>query len=158
MDSALALADLPNRRRALAKPRANSSDEKLLEHSLDHPILAADTATSLTGTTEAATYRALDRLVAAGVLEVLSESKRNRVWAATDVIAELDALSAAIDRRTTEALTYRIRRSVFASKKKTSAGFGRRCRVSPRVVWKRRSTRTTILPERVDQSVPAPWV
>ncbi len=104
VDSALALADLPNRWRALAKPRANSSDERLLEQLLDHPILAADTANSLTGTTEAATYRALDRLVEAGVLEVLSEAKRNRVWAATDVLAELDALSAAIGRRTTAAL------------------------------------------------------
>src|SRR5690606_11318133 len=46
--------------------------------------------------TEASTYRALDRLTAAGVLDVLSESKRNRVWAAVDVLAELDALSAAI--------------------------------------------------------------
>lgn len=96
---------MPNRWRELAKPRANSSDEKLLERLLDHPILSADTANSLTGTTEAATYRALDWLVAAGVLEVLSESKRNRVWAATDVLAELDALGVAIGRRTTESLS-----------------------------------------------------
>jgi len=33
------------------------------------------------------------------VLEVLSQNKRNRIWAATDVLAELDALSAAIGRR-----------------------------------------------------------
>jgi hypothetical protein len=37
-----------------------------------------------------------------GILEVLSESKRNRIWAATDVLAELDALSASIGRRTIE--------------------------------------------------------
>ncbi|WP_278260955.1 Fic family protein [Nocardia sp. AG03] len=105
VDSALTLADLPNRWRERAKPRANSSEATLLEHLLDHPILNADTANSLTGTTEAATYRALDRLVEAGVLEVLSESKRNRVWAVTDVLAELDALGAAIGRRTTEMLS-----------------------------------------------------
>jgi len=35
------------------------------------------------------------------VFEVLSQNKRNRIWAATDVLAELDALSAAIGRRST---------------------------------------------------------
>jgi hypothetical protein len=57
------------------------------------------------GTTDASTYRALGRLTDAGILEVLSESSRNRVWAATDVLVELDALSAAIGKRTTEHLS-----------------------------------------------------
>ncbi|MFD4444340.1 Fic family protein [Nocardia sp. NPDC058519] len=103
-DSALSLADLPARWRDIARPRAKSSDEMLIVHLLDYPILNIDIANSLTGTTEAATYRALDRLVEVGILEVLSESKRNRVWAATDVLAELDALSAAIGRRSAEAM------------------------------------------------------
>jgi len=47
------------------------------------------------------TYAALNGLTDAGVLEVLSQNKRNRIWAATDVLAELDALSAAIGRRST---------------------------------------------------------
>ncbi|MFD4458393.1 Fic family protein [Nocardia sp. NPDC058480] len=104
-DSALSLADLPARWRDVARPRAKSSDEMLIMHLLDYPILNIDIANSLTGTTESATYRALDRLVEAGILEVLSESKRNRVWAATDVLAELDALSAAIGRRSAEAVS-----------------------------------------------------
>jgi hypothetical protein len=61
------------------------------------PRLNADTAQQLTGTT----YAALNGLTDAGVLEVLSQNKRNRIWAATDVLAELDALSAAIGRRST---------------------------------------------------------
>ncbi|MFF2557397.1 Fic family protein [Nocardia sp. NPDC058058] len=103
-DSALALADLPGRWRDIARPRTNSADESLLSALLETPILNADTAQHLTGTTEASTYRALGRLTDAGILELLSESKRNRIWAATDVLAELDALSAAIGRRTIEQL------------------------------------------------------
>ncbi|HEY5854502.1 MAG TPA: Fic family protein [Aldersonia sp.] len=99
-DSARALAELPDRWRRIAKPRANSADETLLAHLLDTPIFNADTAEQITGTTDVNVYRALGRLTEAGILEILSESKRNRVWAATDVLAELDALSAAIGKRT----------------------------------------------------------
>ncbi|MEV0334202.1 Fic family protein [Nocardia sp. NPDC050717] len=104
MDSARVLAELPQRWREIARPRSGSSDETLLANLLDNPILNIDIAHRLTGTTEASTYRALDRLTEAGVLDVLSESKRNRVWAATDILAELDALSAAIGRRSAEAM------------------------------------------------------
>ncbi|WP_194834741.1 Fic family protein [Nocardia sp. XZ_19_369] len=103
-ESARALAALPARWRELARPRANSADETLLAALLDAPIFNADTAQRIAGTTDASTYRALGRLTEVGVLEVLSESKRNRVWAAVDVLAELDALSVAIGKRTTEHL------------------------------------------------------
>ncbi|QBS40360.1 Fic family protein [Nocardia sp. CS682] len=103
-ESARALAALPARWRELARPRANSADETLLAALLDTPIFNADTAQRIAGTTDASTYRALGRLTEVGVLEVLSESKRNRVWAAVDVLAELDALSVAIGKRTTEHL------------------------------------------------------
>ncbi|EME66624.1 hypothetical protein G352_04041 [Rhodococcus ruber BKS 20-38] len=103
-DSARALAELPGRWREAARPRSNSADEKIIDALLDTPIFSADTAQQITGTTDASTYRALAKLVAAGVLEVLSESKRNQIWAATDVLAELDALSTAIGKRSTEHL------------------------------------------------------
>ncbi|MGW5377746.1 Fic family protein [Nocardia sp. NPDC003999] len=98
-ESARALAELPTRWRAIAKPRANSADEAVLAALLDTPILNADAAQAITGTTEASVYRALGRLTDVGILEVLSENKRHRIWAASDVLAELDALSAAIGRR-----------------------------------------------------------
>lgn len=101
-DSAMTLADLPNHWRDVVRPRANSADETLLAALLETPILNAVTAQEITGTTEPSTYRALARLTEAGILELLVESKRNQVWAATDVLAELDALSAAIGRRTIE--------------------------------------------------------
>ncbi|WP_306356263.1 MULTISPECIES: Fic family protein [unclassified Nocardia] len=103
-ESACALAALPARWRTIARPRANSADETLIAALLDTPILNAETAQRIAGTTDASTYRALGRLTDTGILEVLSESKRNRVWAATDVLAELDALSAAIGKRTAEHL------------------------------------------------------
>ncbi|TQC39973.1 Fic family protein [Rhodococcus sp. WS4] len=103
-DSARALAELPGHWRDIARPRSNSADEKIIDALLGTPIFSADTAQRITGTTDASAYRALGRLTAAGVLEVLSESKRNQIWAATGVLAELDALSARIGRRTSEHL------------------------------------------------------
>jgi Fic family protein len=101
-ESAHALADLPEHWRATTKPRANSADESILAALLDTPIFNADTAQKITGTTEASVYRALGRLTEVGILEVLSENKRNRIWAASDVLAELDALGAAIGKRITQ--------------------------------------------------------
>ncbi|MEU1982258.1 Fic family protein [Nocardia sp. NPDC019395] len=103
-ESARALAELPARWRALARPRANSADEVLIGTLLDKPILNFDGAQKITGTAESSTYKAMARLTEAGVLEVLSASNRNRIWAAPDVLAELDALSASIGKRTTEHL------------------------------------------------------
>ncbi|WP_067845833.1 Fic family protein [Nocardia lijiangensis] len=103
-DSARNLAELPEHWHALAKPRANSTEATVIAALLDNPIFNAETAQKITGTTEASVYRALAKLTDCGILEVLSESKRNRIWAATDVLAELDALSAAIGRRTTARL------------------------------------------------------
>lgn len=99
-ESAMALSELPERWKHRASPRANSADDALITGLLDSPILNADMAQQITGTSDASTYRALGRLVDAGVLELISTSKRNQIWAATDVLAELDALSDAIGRRT----------------------------------------------------------
>jgi len=105
IDSARALAALPQRWRDRARPRGGSADEALLANLLEHPILTIAVANRLTATTDSATYRALERLVDRGILEVVSDSTRNRIWAATDVFAELGALDAAIGRRTTAGLS-----------------------------------------------------
>lgn len=98
-ESARRLAALPALWREVARPRAGSADESLIEALLQTPIFNADKAQSLTGTTDASTYRALGRLVEAGVVEVLSAGSRNRIWAASAVLAEIDRLSEAIERR-----------------------------------------------------------
>ncbi|MEV0551088.1 Fic family protein [Nocardia salmonicida] len=105
IDSARALTALPQGWRDRARPRAGSADEALLANLLEHPILTIAEAKASTTTSDSATYRALDRLTAAGILEVVSDSKRNRIWAATDILAELGALNAAIGRRTAAGLS-----------------------------------------------------
>lgn len=97
--SAAALADLPDDWMQIARPRAGSAEATLIPELLATPIFNADTAVEITRTSESSTYRALARLTDLGILENLSESKRNRVWAVTDVLTELDALSADIGRR-----------------------------------------------------------
>jgi Fic family protein len=99
-ESAARLAGLPARWCDIARPRANSADEALINNLLDVPIFNADTARGITGTTDASTYKALNRLTESGILEVLSTGARNRIWAASDILVELDVLSAAIGRRT----------------------------------------------------------
>jgi Fic family protein len=103
-DSARALSELPARWRATVRPRANSADELLIESLLGTPIFNADAAQQITCTSDVSTYRALNNLTEAGILEVLSDSKRNRIWAVVDVLGELDALSATIGKRTSEGL------------------------------------------------------
>ncbi len=105
IDSARALTALPDGWRDRARPRAGSADEALLANLLAHPILTIAEASAISTTTDSATYRALDRLVDVGILEVVSDSKRNRIWAATDILAELGALNAAIGRRTATGLS-----------------------------------------------------
>ncbi|MFE1594644.1 Fic family protein [Nocardia sp. NPDC058705] len=105
IDSARALTALPDGWRDRARPRASSADEALLAKLLEHPILTITEAKAITTTSDSATYRALDRLTDAGILEVVSDSKRNRIWAATDILAELGALNAAIGRRTAAGLS-----------------------------------------------------
>jgi len=100
-ESAGSLSALPQRWREIACPRADSAESALIERLLDTPIFDAADAVAMTGRSEVATYNALNRLTEAGILDLLSANKRNRVWAAGDVLAELDALTAAIGRRAT---------------------------------------------------------
>lgn len=99
-ESADQLEQMPALWRTLANPRSGSSEESLIEALLARPVFDADTAQEITGSSDTATYRALNKLTDAGILEVISESKRDRVWAAVDVMNELELLSDAIGRRT----------------------------------------------------------
>lgn len=99
-DAARELMKLHHEWRDRARPRANSADARLIDGLLDTPVMDADQAQRITRTSDGSTYAALARLTEAGVLELLSTSKRNQIWAATDVLAELEALSIAIGVRT----------------------------------------------------------
>lgn len=99
-ESADQLEQMPAFWRTLANPRSGSSEESIIDALLARPVLDADTAQEITGSSDTATYRALNKLTNAGILEVISESKRDRVWAAVDVMNELELLSDSIGRRT----------------------------------------------------------
>ncbi|AUN38691.1 Fic family protein [Tsukamurella tyrosinosolvens] len=99
-ESADQLDQMPAYWRTLANPRSGSSEESIIDALLARPVLDADTAQEITGSSDTATYRALNKLTDAGILEVISESKRDRVWAAVDVMNELELLSDSIGRRT----------------------------------------------------------
>jgi hypothetical protein len=69
------------------------------------PLLISQPAVTIrfiqesTGVSQPAAQNAVDQLVTAGVLAQASESRRNRVWVAAEVIAALDDFAARAGRR-----------------------------------------------------------
>jgi Fic family protein len=98
-ESAARLAALPAAWRSEVRARAGSAASALLDALLDEPVLDADLASRITGTSDAATYDALARLTEAGVLRKLNSSARRGVWAADEVVGEIDALTDRLRRR-----------------------------------------------------------
>lgn len=98
--SAVELAALPTSWHELVHARAGSTVAKVLDMLMDTPALDAEMVAHAAGVSSTAAYDALGRLVEAGILHELTQSKRDRAWAATDVLAEIDALNARL--RTSE--------------------------------------------------------
>ncbi|PPF79216.1 Fic family protein [Subtercola sp. Z020] len=90
---------LPAEWRNAVQARSNSAVTRLLDLLMDHPVISAEQAEDLTGAPTSSVYTALDRLEAAGILHQITQRRRNRVWAVTAVLDELDALNARIARR-----------------------------------------------------------
>lgn len=74
------------------RPRSGSAAETLISAFYDHPVMRADEVESRSKTAPSQAYRALDRLVEAGYIEEITGRKKNRVWVASEVLAELDDL------------------------------------------------------------------
>jgi Fic family protein len=92
-DTIARLKAMPDEWRAELKPRAGSVAEILIDAFHDHPVMSVrevDAAARRTSTSQA--YRVIDALVEAGFLEEITGRKKDRVWAASDVLAELDDL------------------------------------------------------------------
>lgn len=92
-DSIRNLEELPALWASAARPRRGSADEKLIAQLLEVPVFDAETAAAMTGVATASIYGALDRLTEAGVLHTLTQSKRYRAWAATEVLDEVERLN-----------------------------------------------------------------
>ncbi|MEV8213155.1 Fic family protein [Leifsonia sp. NPDC077715] len=99
--SVKAIQDLPAEWSEQLSPRAGSALEALLDGLLENPVFDAESAEDRIRRSTSATYDALDRLEAAGIIHSISNRKRNRVWAVTSIIDELSALDRRIAARAT---------------------------------------------------------
>ncbi|MFZ4896261.1 Fic family protein [Plantibacter sp. Mn2098] len=97
-DSIARLRAMPDEWVAEIKPRAGSAAEALIPAFFDHPVMSADSVERHAGSTERQAYRAIDQLVEAGFIREITGRKRDRVWAASEVLAELDDLDRRIQR------------------------------------------------------------
>lgn len=88
--------DLPGEWRDVVKPRSGSALEALIDNLLEHPVLGIDDATRITATSAQSVYVAMDRLTEDGIVKEITGRARDRVWVASEVIAELDELTSRI--------------------------------------------------------------
>ncbi|TFH56077.1 Fic family protein [Glutamicibacter arilaitensis] len=95
------LKSMPTQWGAELRPRAGSVASRLIDAFYDHPVMSAQEIDRAAGTgATSQTYRVIDQLERAGFIEEITGRKKDRVWAASEVIAELDDL----DRRIQEAM------------------------------------------------------
>ncbi|MDX2376754.1 Fic family protein [Microbacterium sp. LRZ72] len=85
------LKAMPELWAAELKPRANSAAAALIQAFHDHPVMSTVEIEAAAGSPTAA-YRAIDQLVGAAFIEEITGRKKDRVWAASEVMAELDDL------------------------------------------------------------------
>lgn len=83
---------LPDEWASQVKPRKGSTAAALLPIFYDHAVLTADEIERLTGGNTAAMYTAIAKLENAEVIREITGRKRDRVWVAGDLLAELDDL------------------------------------------------------------------
>lgn len=86
------LKSIPDAWTAELHPRARSAAATLIHAFYDHPVMGAEEVEARAGTVASQAYRAIDRLVEAGYIEEITGRKKNRVWVASEPLAELDDL------------------------------------------------------------------
>jgi Fic family protein len=91
--SAIELEKLPAQWAEQSRSRKGSAAAAIIDVLLEHPVLSADDAVKLTGASESSIYLAMDRLEADGIIHEVTARKRDKIWAATDVLGELNSLS-----------------------------------------------------------------
>ena len=73
-------------------PRSDAAAWAVIEALPAHPVITAPVAAAATGRAKAAIHQAIKQLAHCGVLEPLSESKRNRSWEAVGLLDLLEGL------------------------------------------------------------------
>lgn len=86
------LRSLPAEWRAQVPGRKSPAVDKIIDALFENPVMDADGLIHASGVATAAAYAAIDRLVDAGILAEITGRKRDRVWAATDALGELEEL------------------------------------------------------------------
>lgn len=86
------LSEIPVEWTTELRPRRGSALASLIPAFSEEPVMGLADAELRSGAGEVQTYRAIAQLDAAGFIEEITGRKRDRVWAATDVMAELDEL------------------------------------------------------------------
>ena len=87
------LADLPVMWKAkLGTVRSGGSTSKLLEFVISNPVFSAEELMGLIGKNPSGVYRTIAKLQEVGILVPLTSRTRNQIWAAHDVLQELDSL------------------------------------------------------------------
>lgn len=83
---------LPDEWMNALRPRAGSAAAVLIPAFSDHPVMTAAEIEERSGASSQATYTAIARLSAAGFIQEITGRKRDRVWVAAELLAELDDL------------------------------------------------------------------
>lgn len=76
--------------------RRGSAAAAIIPAFFDNPVMGVDDVESVTGSRGQATYAALTRLEEAGIVQEITGRKRDKVWAASDLLAELTVLDSRI--------------------------------------------------------------
>ena len=99
------IAAMPAQWHELAgSPRAGSAPAIVLGSLPNTPIFTADEVEERLGLSQSTTYRAIDRLAAAGVIRPLTTRTRNQIWGTSDLLDELNDLGVRIGVRADELL------------------------------------------------------
>lgn len=77
-----------------SNPRSDAAAWAVIEALPAHPVITAPVAAAATGRAKAAIHQAIKQLLECGVLEPISESKRNRSWEASGLLELLEGLEA----------------------------------------------------------------
>lgn len=83
------------------RPRAGSAAASLIAAFHEQPVMAAAEIERRSGSSEQQAYKAVARLAEAGFIQEVTGRKRDRVWMASELVAELDDL----DRRIQASMT-----------------------------------------------------
>ncbi|GAA5211835.1 Fic family protein [Microbacterium kyungheense] len=100
-ESIARLTALPAEWAAELRPRAGSAVASLIPAFYDHPVMSAAEIEERSGSSEQQAYKAIAKLVEAGFIQEVTGRKRDRVWVASELLAELEDL----DRRIQAAMT-----------------------------------------------------